>query len=101
MVPAVGALTATSICAPQVSSVHRIRRRTDFVHLVGFNSGDLFVLGDVVTNLCRTVRVSLMMHGAEVVRLVNCFRVPSEIDSAIWGTLTTWSASGRQSSFFF
>jgi hypothetical protein len=92
IVPAEGALTATSI----YNFVRRkfaveTRRHTLSVSIVAISSScstkSPTSVANISTSPCYTWRPELM-----IVRLLNCFSVPSLIDSAICGTLMVSSA---------
>ena len=73
------------------SSLGRVDGNVD---LVGFDGRDLFVLLNVVADLCWGSVLGIVGVCMVHARFDHCFRVPSVIDSAICGTLTTVSAAG-------
>jgi hypothetical protein len=61
-------------------------------YLVRFDGGELLVLLDKVADLWELVSAFLSCSFRLCSRLDHCFKVPSVMDSAICGTLTTVSA---------
>lgn len=62
-------------------------------YLVRFDGGNLLVDLDVVTDLCKCISKPSNFRLESRSRFDHCFKVPSVMDSAICGTLTTVSAT--------